>query len=74
MSVPRLVAQYVEAVLPSGNEAHPGKVADLQMLVISGGRERTEAEYRALLLSSGFRPARVVPMTSPVSLVEAMAE
>ena len=28
---------------------------DLQMLVNLGGRERTEAEYRALFAASGFR-------------------
>jgi SAM-dependent methyltransferase len=64
----------IEAVLPTGNEPHPGKIGDLQMLVISGGRERTEAEYRALLAASDFRPARVIPTASPVSVVEGIRE
>ncbi|MBV9359254.1 MAG: methyltransferase, partial [Chloroflexi bacterium] len=53
-----------------GNEPQPGKIADLQMLIISGGRERTEAEYGELLVKSGFRLGRVIPMPSPVSIVE----
>jgi hypothetical protein len=41
------------------------------MLVLPGGRERTEDEFRALLEASGFRLSRVVP-TAPdnVSIVE----
>ncbi|MGE5775070.1 MAG: methyltransferase, partial [Chloroflexota bacterium] len=39
----------VEAVIPPGNTPHPGKLADINMLIAnSGGRERTEAEFRAL--------------------------
>jgi O-methyltransferase domain/Dimerisation domain len=64
----------IEAVLPTGNEPHPGKVGDLQMLVITGGRERTEAEYRALLTTSGFRPTQVIPTASVVSAVEGIRE
>jgi hypothetical protein len=41
------------------------------MLVLTGGQERTEAEYARLLDKSGFRLARVVATQSPVSLIEA---
>jgi hypothetical protein len=44
----------VETVLPPGNTPSPGKLADLAMMVWTGGRERTEAEYRALLAAAGF--------------------
>jgi hypothetical protein len=60
----------VEAILPAGNEPHPGKIGDVQMLVITGGQERTELEFRSLLTSSGFTPTRVLPTASPVSIVE----
>lgn len=46
---------------------------DLNMLVMAGGRERTEAEYRELLASAGLRVTRVVP-TAAMSLFEAVAE
>ncbi|HLM56895.1 MAG TPA: methyltransferase [Pyrinomonadaceae bacterium] len=45
-------------------------VSDLNMLVLTGGRERTEGEYRTLLGRAGFRLARVVPSQALVSLIE----
>jgi SAM-dependent methyltransferase len=62
----------VEMVLPAGNEPHPGKMLDMVMLVVPGGQERTEAEYRPLLSTAGFRLSRVVPTASAVSVVEAV--
>jgi hypothetical protein len=62
----------VDAVLPTGNEPHFGKILDLEMLVSPGGIERTESEFRQLLDSAGFRLNRIVPTRSPVSIVEAV--
>ena len=45
-------------------------VSDLNMLVLTGGRERTEGEYRTLFGRAGFRLSRVVPSQALVSLVE----
>jgi SAM-dependent methyltransferase len=45
-------------------------VSDLNMLVLTGGRERTEGEYRTLLGRAGFRLSRVVPTQALVSLIE----
>ena len=54
-----------EKIVPAGNGPSFAKISDLVMLVNTpGGRERTEAEYRELLASGGFRLARVVPMQS----------
>jgi hypothetical protein len=64
----------IEMVLPEGNTPHPGKLLDLMMLVGPGGRERTEAEYGALLGKAGMRLTRVVPTESAVSVVEAKLE
>jgi hypothetical protein len=44
---------------------------DLNMLVMLGGRERTEEEYQRLLSEAGFRLARVIPTHSPFSVIEA---
>lgn len=63
----------VEMVLPAGAEPHPGKVLDLVMLAVAGGRERTAQEYAQLLAPAGLRVERVVPTSSPVSIVEAVA-
>ena len=62
----------VEMVLPPGAEPHPGKVFDVVMLAIPGGRERTAEEYAELLAPAGFRVERIVPTDSPVSVVEAV--
>jgi hypothetical protein len=42
------------------------------MLVITGGQERTEAEYGNLLDRANFRLVKVVPTESPASVVEAV--
>ena len=62
----------IEMVLPPGAEPHPGKILDVVMLAVPGGRERTADEYGELLAPVGLRVERVVPTTSPVSVVEAL--
>ena len=44
---------------------------DLLMLVYAGGRERTAAEYRDLLTSTGFAMKRILPTGSALSIIEA---
>jgi SAM-dependent methyltransferase len=61
----------LESVLPPGNTPDFGKVIDLEMLVLPGGRERTEAEFRSLLDRAGFALTRIVPTQSPLSVLEA---
>ena len=64
----------VEQVIPPGNTPFPGKLLDLNMLVMTeGGRERTPQEYAGLLESCGLRLNRIVPTASPTSVVEAVA-
>lgn len=60
----------VEAVVPDGSEPHFSKYMDLNMLIMTGGRERTEDEYRTLLEASGFKLTRIVPTESPMSIIE----
>lgn len=62
----------VETVIPPGNEPFYGKFLDLNMLVLTGGRERTEAEYRALLARAGFQLTRLVPAHPLLSVIEAL--
>jgi hypothetical protein len=64
----------VETVIAEGNAPHFGKLIDLEMLLFTGGRERTEAEYRQLLARAGLRLTRVVPTRSPLSVVEAVKD
>ena len=62
----------VEGVIQPGNEPSFTKLLDLTMLVIPGGKERTEAEYRDLLAGAGFQLDRIVPTPSEVSVIEAV--
>lgn len=61
----------LEFVVPSGNQPHPAKIIDLEMLMLPGGRERMESEWRNLLQAAGFRLSRIVPTQSPFSIIEA---
>lgn len=61
----------IESVLSPGGGPHPGKAMDLAMLVLLGGRERTEEQFGELLAGAGLRLERVVATSSPHSLVEA---
>jgi hypothetical protein len=59
----------VEMVIPPGNEPGFGKWLDLMMMLV-GGRERTEEEYRLLFSAAGLTLHRVVPTASDVSILE----
>lgn len=48
----------LDDVISPGNQADGGKWLDLLMLVIAGGRERTEDQWRVLLGDAGWRPTR----------------
>lgn len=60
----------IDIVIPPGNEPFYGKLLDLAMLVLEGGRERTEAEFRTLLEAAGFKLSKVVPTGSAYSVIE----
>jgi hypothetical protein len=61
----------IERVVPDGNEAAEAKLFDINMLVIAGGRERTQHEYRALLEQCGLQLQRVATTRSPLSVIVA---
>jgi hypothetical protein len=62
----------LEVVLPEENKADLGPLMDLNMLVMTGGRERRASEFRDLLAGAGLRLARVYATESPISVVEAL--
>ena len=62
----------VDVVVPEGNGADWGKLMDVNMLVMTGGLERTEKQFTELLAKAGFKLTRVVPTESPLSIVEAV--
>jgi len=58
----------IEGVVSSPNESDVTKFFDLTMLVLSGGRERTVAEYQALLEAAGFTLTQIIPTPSVMSV------
>jgi hypothetical protein len=42
------------------------------MLLLTGGRERSEEEYRSLLRSNGFELTRLIPTSSMLNIIEAV--
>jgi hypothetical protein len=62
----------VETLVSQEPGPHFGKVLDVVMLAVTGGRERTASEYDALLRSAGFRLERIIPTPSQHSVVEAV--
>jgi ubiquinone/menaquinone biosynthesis C-methylase UbiE len=62
----------IEVVIPPPGVPSFGKLLDLEMLVMAGGRERTEDEYRRLLDEAGFELRRVIGMQAPQSIIEAV--
>jgi hypothetical protein len=41
------------------------------MLVVTGGVERTEAQYATMFSAAGLRLTRVIPTAQPISILEA---
>ena len=61
----------VERLIPEGSsDPLPTLLSDINMLVLTGGRERTNGEYGALLQAAGLRLAQVVPVAFPYGIIE----
>jgi SAM-dependent methyltransferase len=73
---PRGKLLLVEMVLPVQVGQSPWSQivtgSDLNMLVNTGGRERSEAEFQRLFEAAGFELTRIVPTNTPWSVVEAV--
>jgi hypothetical protein len=64
----------VERLIPDGpGDAVPTLLSDINMLVITGGRERTNAEYAALLAGAGLRIGAVHPVAFPYGVIEGLS-
>jgi len=64
----------VEGVYPKridqSLESRGAAFNDVNMLVSTGGRQRSEAEFRALYQSAGFRLTNIVPTAARASIIE----
>ena len=63
----------IEQIIPPGDGPSFGKLADIEMLVVSdGGRERTEKEFGHIISRAGLRLNRIIPGRS-LCILEAFA-
>ena len=69
-AVPKLLV--VEDIVCDRNRPCSAKEGDILMMVRTGGRNRTDREYRDLLAKSGFAAARVIPSRGGPSIIEAV--
>ena len=62
----------VERLIPEdGSDPVPALLSDINMLVLSGGKERTNAEYGELLRSAGLKLRTVQAVAFPYGIIEA---
>jgi hypothetical protein len=62
----------VETVIEPGDRPQLGKFIDLEMLAFTGGRERTEEEFRKLFTTAGLRLNRIISTKAPLWVVESV--
>jgi hypothetical protein len=67
------VLLLVEYCVGEANAPSLGKMVDIVMLTVTGGKERTAHQHRELLASAGFRLSRTIPVSDEIVILEALA-
>ena len=63
----------VERLIPDDpSEAAPTLLSDINMLVFTGGQERTNAEYGQILTAARMRRGKVLPVAFPYGVIEGL--
>ncbi len=62
----------IDMIVPDTNSASFSKLLDLNMMVMTGGRERTKAQFHALLDAADYRIKKIIPTLAPQSIIEAV--
>lgn len=60
----------IDAVIPGPNQPDFGKLLDLEMLLVPGGKERTADEFATLLAAAGWKLTRIIPTPAGKSIIE----
>jgi len=60
----------IEMIVPDRNKPSISKLLDLEMLVITGGAERTKKEFTQLFNLSGLKVSKIIPIKGDVSIIE----
>jgi hypothetical protein len=58
----------IDAVMKAGNEPDVNKYMDVNIMTLTGGRERTENEFRRLCDAAGLTVRRITPLPAPATL------
>ena len=61
----------VDAAVPETPISISASGSTLKMLLMPGGRERPEGQWRKLFAQAGFEITRILPMKAAESLIEA---
>lgn len=72
-AAPGATLLLIEQIVPDHPGPHWTKTLDIHMLALFGGRQRTRAEYEALLTTSGFALQRELDTHSGATILEATA-
>jgi len=62
----------VDMVVPDLDATSSSKLPDLNILALTGGRERTKAEFHVLLDAADYKLERIIPTMAPQSIIEAV--
>jgi hypothetical protein len=57
-------------IIDQSAESRGAAANDVNMLVSTGGRQRSEAEFRSLYDAAGFKLTKIVPTAARVSVIE----
>jgi hypothetical protein len=60
----------VEPIIRQGNEPDRARFSDLNMLVMLGGRERTEEDFRELYAGAGLRLTNIIDTGTAFKIIE----
>jgi O-methyltransferase domain/Dimerisation domain len=64
----------IERLIPQdGSDTVPTLLSDINMLVLTGGQERTNDEYNELLRASGLKLGSIQPVAFPYGVIEGLA-
>jgi O-methyltransferase domain/Dimerisation domain len=70
---PRGRVAIVERLIPDDPAAAvPVLLSDINMMVLTGGMERTNAEYTTLLTRAGLEPGQILPVAAPYGIIEGL--
>jgi hypothetical protein len=61
----------IEVLVPTDTTASMAKTHDINMLVLTGGRERSGDGYTSLLTAAGLELVGIIPTAAGVSVLEA---